>query len=113
MSESAVLLPESLDELAKKVFREAGECLGTAVSNLINILNPDMVVIGGGVSKSRDILMDPVRETVDKLTMAIPRKSVSIVTETVFEDAGVIGAAGLVLHELYEPPEIEKLMEDY
>ena len=81
------------DTVAKLVFREAGEALGTAVASLINVFNPDAIVIGGGVSASFDLLSPHVLRTVRRRAFAEPAAMVRIERSCLGNDATVVGAA--------------------
>jgi len=83
------------DGLAKEVFAEAGMYLGIALGSLINIFNPEQVVIGGGVINAWDFFYSSLREEVNKRAFARPAKRVDILPAVLGEDAGIIGAAGL------------------
>ncbi|RNA68933.1 ROK family glucokinase [Alteribacter keqinensis] len=87
---------EKNDQSAKEVIHEAMYHLGLAIGNLANSLNPNVIVIGGGVSKAEEKLLNALRPHFDRF--ALPK----IAEETTFQiarlgnDAGVIGAAWLV-----------------
>ncbi|MNN94246.1 Glucokinase [compost metagenome] len=61
------------------------------------IVNPQRFIVGGGVSKAGDILFEPIRETFRKYTPEHAQTGVDIVPATLGNDAGVVGAAGLML----------------
>ena len=82
------------DATALGVFRETGEYLGIACANLINLLNLEMIVIGGGVMAAGDLLLDTARATA-KLTRSLRLCRLPIVNPKLWPDAGVIGAAML------------------
>jgi glucokinase len=84
------------DDIAKKVINDVSFHLGLALANIANILNPEKIVLGGGVSKAGSVLLDPVKERF--LQYAFPRvaKSTEIALATLGNDAGVIGAAWIV-----------------
>jgi glucokinase len=88
------------DENALKVIDTVALYLGIALANIANTLNPEKIVLGGGVSKAGDILLNPVKEQF--LKNAFPRvaKSTEISIATLGNDAGVIGAAWLVKNKL-------------
>ncbi|HBK61884.1 MAG TPA: hypothetical protein DDZ84_14020, partial [Firmicutes bacterium] len=54
------------DALAQGLIRESGRYLGIGIANAVNLLSPEIVVIGGGVARAGDILFDEVRSTVQK-----------------------------------------------
>jgi len=87
------------DELAREVVREAGECLGWGLVSLLNLLNPAMVVIGGGVAKFGDLLLDPARRIACKHSLRGESDPVRIVCAELGNDAGLVGAASLIWEE--------------
>ena len=86
------------DKVARKIFQDMGRYLGIGIANLINIFNPEMVVIGGGVSKSWDMFFPFTKEEVQKRALKIPAARAKIVPAVCGDDAGVLGAAYLVFH---------------
>ena len=85
------------DQFAEEALREVGYYLGIGVSNSVSVLNPDVVVLGGGMMKAGDIILEPVRREVKRRVFPELLESLKIVTARLGNDAGVIGAAGLVL----------------
>lgn len=84
------------DFLSKQIIDKVSFYLGLALSHIGNLLNPEKIVIGGGVSKAGDLLINPVRETFEKYAFKRVLKSTKILPATLGNDAGVIGAAWLV-----------------
>jgi len=58
--------------LAQEVFNQAGSYLGVGIANIINILDPEIVLLGGRVIQAADFLLEPLQETVARKTMAEP-----------------------------------------
>jgi len=83
------------DTLAQEVVVNAAYALGIAIASLLHVLNPDVVVIGGGVAEQGDIFLDPVRRTVIEYSMPnfaqVPIKAAELGNL-----AGVVGAAALL-----------------
>ncbi len=67
------------------------------IANLINIFNPEMIVIGGGISKSGDVLLKPVKQIVKQTAMGLSAKNAKIVPAKFVEKSGVIGAAAYTM----------------
>ncbi|MEH7548973.1 ROK family glucokinase [Neobacillus vireti] len=88
------------DQLAQKVLNEVSFHLGLALANIGNTLNPDKIVLGGGVSKAGDILLDSVKENFEKFAFPAVRNSTEIDIATLGNDAGVLGAAWLIKNKL-------------
>lgn len=88
------------DELSKKILNEVTFHLGFALANIANTLNPEMIVLGGGVSRAGDILLDGVKENFSRFTFSAARESTKLSLATLGNDAGVIGAAWLIKNKL-------------
>lgn len=84
------------DILAIEVYTRAGGYIGVAAASLVNVLNPQMIVFGGGVSKAGELLLAPVRQAVRERAFERPAEAVRIVQSALGDDVGVIGVAGLV-----------------
>jgi glucokinase len=90
------------DEVALEVVAEAGRHLGVALASLVNIFDPDVVVIGGGVTAGAgDLLVDPAREEMRRRALP-PMNNTPVALAELGADAGMIGAAQMVREELAE-----------
>lgn len=85
------------DSLGQKIVWQFANYLGKSLSQLANALNPNYIVIGGGVSAAGDFLLDKVKEEFDRFAFPTVRNSTKLALATLGNDAGVIGAASLVL----------------
>jgi glucokinase len=85
------------DQLSHAIFVDAAEAVGTAVVNSLHILNPDAVVIGGGVTHAGDLFFDAVRSVVDRYAMIVPRNTARILPAQLGDDVGLIGALAAAL----------------
>jgi len=85
------------DNLSRLVLEETGVILGIGVANLINIFNPELVVVGGGVTRAGRLLFDPMRAEANKRSFQTAARAVEIVQAELGDDAGVIGAARTVM----------------
>ncbi len=81
------------DELALEIFRRMGVYLGIGLANLINILNPEIIVIGGGVVNGWELFEKHMHQQVEE--RAFPLLRVKIVRAKCGDDAGLLGAARL------------------
>ncbi len=81
------------DLYAKEVMRETAKFLGTGLANIINILNPEMLVISGGVTRAGEHLFDPLRAEVRRRAFTEAASACRIVSSDLGDMAGVIGAA--------------------
>ena len=88
------------DVLANKVLDEVSFHLGFALASIANTLNPEKIVLGGGVSKAGDILLHSVKEQFAKFAFSSVRDSTEIALATLGNDAGVIGASWLIKNKL-------------
>ena len=85
------------DALALIVYKNFSRYLGLAAANIGSTLNPSKIVIGGGVSAAGDFLLDGVRKVFEENSFPQVRESTQLALATLGNDAGVIGAASLVL----------------
>jgi len=88
------------DQLAKKVLEEVSFHLGFVLANIANTLNPEKIVLGGGVSKAGNILLESVNENFAKFAFSAVRDSTDLALATLGNDAGVLGAAWLIKNKL-------------
>lgn len=87
---------EAGDPVAKRIFAIVGEYIGIGLTSVINLLNPEKVIIGGGVAEAGDLLLDPIRKTIKERTMVVAGSAVEIVPAQLGNSAGVIGASMLI-----------------
>jgi glucokinase-like ROK family protein len=80
------------DLVAQQIITEAGMHLGIAIASLVNLINPSMVVIGGGVSQLGDLLLDPIRKTVMERSLNSVAKIVRITSAVLGRRASSMGA---------------------
>lgn len=89
------------DKLAIELIDSAGINLGTRIAYLINLFNPEVVVIGGGIEKAGELIIEPIRRTVRKLAFEEPASRVRIIPSALGDEAVALGAASLVLREVF------------
>lgn len=90
---------EAGDEVAKDIIDNALTYLGIGVANAISTFDPEMIIIGGGVSKAGDIVFDTVKKVVNKRCFKSMAESCEIVPAGLGSDAGVVGAVALAIIE--------------
>jgi glucokinase-like ROK family protein len=94
------------DLLAQQIVSEAGFHLGTAIASLVNLFNPGMIVIGGNIAKVGDLLVEPIRETVQQRSLRVAsqhlRISAALLGGRSTGIGAVVQAISLVLHHLAE-----------
>jgi len=82
---------------AVKVMQDMGRILGIGIANLINIFNPEMVVIGGGVRDAWPLFIDSTRTEIRKRAFEVPAARTQILPSKLGDDAGTVGAAATAL----------------
>ncbi len=87
------------DRVALAIIEQAGTYLGISVANIINLLNPQIVIIGGGVSQGGESLLKYVRAEAKKRALKELYKCTKIVRAKLADRAGVIGAAGIAIQD--------------
>lgn len=85
------------DALAQQIVLETANYLAHAIGNAVSLLNPQMVILGGGVSEVGDVLLNPVRERVFDYCLPFYSRPLKIVTAQLGYDAGVRGAVALAM----------------
>jgi glucokinase len=89
---------KSKDKKALKLFQEYGKYLGIGLSNIINLLEPEVIIIGGGISKAWPYFLSETKKEIKKRTISpLSRKNTKIEISKLGEEAGAIGA-GLLAH---------------
>lgn len=84
------------DILAQRVIGNAANYLGVGLANIINIFNPELIIIGGGLAKMGRPLLEPACAVATALAFGLPSKTVRIVRARFVANAGIIGAAAYV-----------------
>lgn len=100
------------NKLAKQIFSDAGKYLGRAISMVANAFNPEIIILGGGVSLAGQLLLDPIIEEFNKQTMEPILKSTKIEISKLGMDAGVLGAIALALNSYIFKPESIYMAKD-
>jgi glucokinase len=100
-SSSVIDAAKKGDKLAIDIIGNAGKNLGVRVAYMVNMLNPDIIIIGGGIEKAGDVLMDPLKATMRKYAFEEPASVVKVVPSLLGEDAVVLGAAALAAREIF------------
>lgn len=90
------------DGLGREIVREATEYIGIAISNAVNFIDPELIILEGGVAKAGDILINGIKRIVERRQMKYAGRKLSIVASRMEEDAAAIGAAAVLLGELVE-----------
>jgi glucokinase len=102
-----VAAAEAGDAAARSVLAEAGRWLGRGVANLVAVLDPEVVVVGGAVAQAGDLLLEPARSQIPSvLEGSAHRPPVSLLPAALGPSAGAVGAALLALDQLTSPSEV-------
>jgi glucokinase len=104
----STLLQKNPEKLGSKSIRRAAQAgdahaaaawksftadLALGLANVITIVNPEVIALGGGVSTAGDFMLDAIRDRVDELTTMVPKKTTKLVIAQLGNDAGQVGAA--------------------
>jgi glucokinase len=88
------------DAEAQDILAEAMNYLGIGVANLVNVFNPELIVIGGGLANIGERLLEPVRHAIRLHAFAAPAQAVRVVPAELGDDVGVLGAATVALTQI-------------
>ena len=88
------------DEVAVEMFTRAATSLGVGMANLLNLFNPQRIVIGGGVSKAGELLFAPVRRVATARAFERPARDAQIVSAALGDDVGAVGAAAVAFQRI-------------
>jgi glucokinase-like ROK family protein len=102
--EVVVQAAETDDPVAKTALEEVGVHLGVGISNLVNVLNPEMVVLGGALTLASPFLLPVAERTIQKHALAQSRAVVKVVASAHGVDGCVMGAVALVLDDIIREP---------
>jgi len=80
------------DKISKEVFSEIGYYIGVGVTNIIDLFDPDIVIISGGIAKAGSILFEPIKKTVFQRVLGAQYRNYRIVPAQLGDDAGILGA---------------------
>jgi glucokinase len=92
---------QSGDPLASEIMERAGTSLGIGVVNLLHLFDPELIIIGGGVSRAGELILAPVRKVIAERAMPGFRQA-KVVTSALGDDSGLYGAVALVLEKCSE-----------
>lgn len=90
------------DVLCIEIVEEIGQKLGKQIAGLINIFNPELVIIGGTLSLTGDYITQPIKTAVRKYSLNLVNKDSAIVTSKLKDKAGIIGACMLARSRMFE-----------
>lgn len=89
------------DELSIQILKETGKYVGVGISMIINILNPEMILIAGGVSRAERFIFDEIKESVSEKSINNNLRLLYIGETYLKENAGIVGAATLIIRDIF------------
>lgn len=108
LKDETVTLDDILDAVIKEdmlcidIVEEVGQKLGKQIAGLINIFNPEMVIIGGTVSVTGDYITQPIKTAIRKYSLNLVNKDSIIITSKLKDKAGIIGACMIARSRMFE-----------
>ncbi len=99
--ENVVKASNQGDKIAMEIIKEAGQILGKKISFLVNLLNPEVVVIGGGLEEAGPIFLDSIRKTVKSWAIEEASNVVKIIPSILSDKVIAMGAASIVIQEMF------------
>jgi len=107
--ESLVRAAQEGSEVALEIFAKAGRLFGQALSALVNIFNPSLIIISGEGVRVGEVLFGPMREAMKRHTFDQVGEGMEMCIEPLSDDAWARGAASLVLGKIFHTPELQPL----
>lgn len=95
-AKSVIELAKLGDATCKTIIADAGTVLGKALANMCYLLNPELIIIGGGISYAGEILFEPLKEAFRSFSLPRVRENTAIVQAKLGNQAGIVGAASLI-----------------
>jgi glucokinase-like ROK family protein len=99
------------DPTSVELLASAGRFVGQAVATVVNVFNPSLVVIGGGVAGAGDGLLATIRQTVYRRSLPLSTRNLAIHRSVLGDRAGVVGAATMVANELFAPDYLPRWLD--
>jgi glucokinase len=94
------------DQAARQVLCEVGTNLGLGVANIVSLLNPEVVVLGGGLAGIGNLLLVPLRRTMRQWGQPLATRQVRIVRSRLGDEAGILGAARYAFLKMEEMKDV-------
>lgn len=99
--DTVIAAAEKNDKVAVDLLAKAGTNLGIKIAYMVNLFNPSVVVIGGGMEKAGDLLFEPVKATIRKFSFEEPASIVKVIPSLIGDEAVVLGSAALAAREIF------------
>lgn len=100
-AEDVIRAARASDAAAQNAIEETAKYLGMGLANIVSLLNPQMVVLGGGLMQSADLFLETAKPVMMERAQPLAAKQVQIAVTQLGEDAGLLGAARLALDRLF------------
>lgn len=81
------------DQIAQEIYDYVGKIIGIAAANISIATGPEIIVIGGGVAAAGDLLLKPIRKTIQERIFVMPKEKIKVVTAELGDEAGILGSA--------------------
>lgn len=103
--EGVIALAEQGDRAAIQAIETAGRLLGTALANLVNTVNPEVIVIGGEAAlQAGELLLAPVRDQIKRRAFSVMADGLAVLPSALGESAWLVGAGATVLQDVFQTP---------
>lgn len=86
-----------------RILEETGMVIGIGLTNLIHLVNPERIVLGGGVMKSATFILPTIKQTIDQRALTPGAKQTEVTVTKLGDDATLLGAVSLLIVELFDP----------
>lgn len=90
------------DQFAIGLLAAIGEHLGRGMAVLIHLFNPELIIIGGELTKAENYILDPIQQNLNKYTIAKIRRDARIVTSSLGQNAGLMGTVAMVMNKVFQ-----------
>jgi predicted NBD/HSP70 family sugar kinase len=96
--------------VAGQVLREAGRDIGDVLAACVNMFNPALIVISGSLAQAGELLLAGIRESIYRRSLPLATENLRIVHSKTGDQAGIIGAATMVVQQILEPSTVDRLL---
>ena len=102
-AEKVYELAISGNEEFETILKETGRVIGIGLTNLIHIINPQKIVLGGGVTKAKELILPVILKTIEECALTPRAKQTEVTITKLGDDATLIGAVSLLLVDVFDP----------
>lgn len=97
------------DTTVVNFIKHVGNLIGKEIIDIVNLLDPEMVIIGGEIAKAGETVLAPIRKQVDKNCLLANKRNLEIVTSTLDGNSVPLGAATIILQQFFQEPSLAQL----